>query len=122
MRLSQWVEDNNSLVDDQNDLLKGRITIDQISSLTCLLDVWKKTMKLKLLRIIDFNKAYDAINRTLVWAKPTSLGDDVNMCTAIISFYTGGRFSIQVNSFNKDWFTVAMYLKSFDFDVNSVGG
>lgn len=93
---------------------KVRITIDQISSLTCLLDVCKKTMKL--------NKAYDAINRTLVWAKLTSLGDDVNMCTAIILFYTGGRCSIQVNSLNKDWFTVAMYLKAFDFDVNSVGG
>jgi hypothetical protein len=33
-RLSQWIDDNNGLVEEQNGFRKGRSTVDQIASLT----------------------------------------------------------------------------------------
>ncbi|CAG2189561.1 unnamed protein product [Mytilus edulis] len=93
LRLSQWVEDNKSLVDDQNGFRKGRSTINQISSLASLVDVRKKLRKSTFCAFIDFKKAYDTINRTL----PTSFErpshvfkcGDMNIATSSEYAYLG---------------------------------
>jgi phage tail protein X len=38
-RLSQWIGDNNGLADEQNGFRKGRSTVDQIASLSNIIDV-----------------------------------------------------------------------------------
>ena len=44
-RLRQWIYDNNGLADEQNGFRKGRNTVDQIASLTKIIDVRKKVCK-----------------------------------------------------------------------------
>ena len=44
-RLRQWIYDNNGLADEENGFRKGRNTVDQIASLTKIIDVRKKVCK-----------------------------------------------------------------------------
>jgi len=110
-RLSQWIDDNNGLADEQNGFRKGRSTVDQIASLTNIIDVREKLRKSTFCGFIDFKKAYDTIDRNLLWGKLTSLGIDTKMCLAIKSLYNGVKCSVRINSFNTDWFSVNCGLK-----------
>jgi len=38
--LAQWIDDNNLLADEQNGFRKGRSTIDQLSTLTNIIDLF----------------------------------------------------------------------------------
>ena len=89
--MSQWIDDNNGLADEQNGFRKGRSTIDQIASLTNIIDVRKKLRKSTFCAFIDFKKAYDTIDRNLLWGKLTSLGVDkkcvllLNLCIMVLN-------------------------------------
>ena len=78
-RLSQWIDNNNGLADEQNGLRMGRSSVDQIASLTNIIDVRKKLRKSIFCAFIDFKKAYDTIDRNSLWGKLTSLGVDTKM-------------------------------------------
>ena len=41
-RLTQWVDDNDLLADEQNGFRKERSTVDQLSSLTNIIEVRKR--------------------------------------------------------------------------------
>ena len=62
-RLSQWIDDNNGMGDEQNGVRMGRSSVDQIASLTNIIDVRKKLRISTFCAFIDFKKAYDAIDR-----------------------------------------------------------
>jgi hypothetical protein len=74
MRLNDWVEKNNVLVDEQNSFRKKRSTIDQISALVDIVDTRKKCKLTTFTAFIDFRKAYDCINRNILWSKLISVG------------------------------------------------
>ena len=141
--MSQWIDDNNGLAGEQHGFRKGRSTVDQIASLTNIIDVRKTLRKSAFCAFIDFKKAYDTIDRNLLWRKLTSLGVDTEMCLAIKSLYNGVACSVRLNSFNTDCFSVncglkqgfplslllfnifinelTVYLKSFDLGID-IGG
>lgn len=73
-RLVQWIDDNNILVDEQNGFRQNRSTIDQLSSLTNIIEVRKKLRKSTFCAFIDFKKAYDTINRNILWSKLNVMG------------------------------------------------
>ena len=68
-RLTQWVDDNDLLADEQNGFRKQRSTVDQLSTLTNIIDVRKRLKKSTFCAFIDFKKAYDTINRDVLWKK-----------------------------------------------------
>jgi hypothetical protein len=109
--LSQWIDDNYGLADEQNGFRKWRSTVDQIASLTNIIDVLKNLRRPTFCAFIDNKKTYDTIDRHLLWGKLTSLGVDTKMCLAIKSLYNGVTCSVRLNSFNTDWFSVNCGLK-----------
>ena len=68
-RLTKWVETNNILSDTQNGFRPQRSTIDQLSTLTNIVDARKKSKKDTFVAYVDFSKAYDRINRHKLWSK-----------------------------------------------------
>ncbi|VDH92265.1 Hypothetical predicted protein [Mytilus galloprovincialis] len=68
-KLVKWENEKDILHDSQNGFRKWRSTIDHIKSLTSII----KTKKLKRLStfmaFIDFRKAYDGINRAMLFQK-----------------------------------------------------
>ena len=55
-RLSQWIDNNNGLDDEQNGFRMGRRSVDQIASLTNIIDVRKKLRISTFCAFIDFKK------------------------------------------------------------------
>ena len=60
---------------------------------------------------IDFKKAYDAIDRTLLFTKLNKLGIKGCMFDALSSLYDGVRCCVRVNGLKINWFTVNCGLK-----------
>ena len=110
-RLTQWVDDNNKLAEEQNGFRQQRSTIDQLSTLTNVIDVRKKLRKSTYCAFIDFKKAYDTINRDILWSKLSKIGVAENFCTAIKSIYRNVLCSVRINGHFTDWFDVNSGLK-----------
>ena len=73
-RLTSWAEQNNKVVDEQNGFRKGRSTTDHILSLTSIIDTRKKIKKSTFCAFIDFKKAYDTIDRAVLWKRLSDIG------------------------------------------------
>ena len=110
-RLTKWAEDNNIIADEQNGFRAGRSTIDHISSLTNILETRKLKRKQTFVAFIDFKKAYDSINRNLLWSKLEDLGIAGNILNVIKVIYKDVQYCIRLNGLHTDWFSVGTGLK-----------
>ncbi|CAG2196716.1 unnamed protein product [Mytilus edulis] len=73
-RLTVKLDELNFLHDEQNGFRKGRNTIDHISTLTTVIETRKLRKLSTFVAFIDFKKAYDWINRDLLFGKLENLG------------------------------------------------
>ena len=60
---------------------------------------------------IDFRKAYDSINRELLWAKLDSTGIYGKLLDAIKSLYVSVASCVRLNNLTTDWFDVTCGLR-----------
>ena len=110
-RLSSWSEQHGKLTDVQNGFRKGRSTTDHILSLTNIIDTRKRLRKPTFCAFIDFRKAYDTINRNILWKRLSNIGISGKMFSAIKSLYLSVRSCVRVNSYKTDWFDVQCGLR-----------
>jgi hypothetical protein len=110
-RLSSWAEDNNKLHDEQNGFRRKRSTLDHISSLSSIVETRIKHKLSTFTAFIDFKKAYDFINRDMLWMRLQESGISGKMHRAISSLYSFVSSSVRVNSLNTDWFEVRTGLR-----------
>ena len=61
--------------------------LDHLSSLTTIVETRIKKRQDTFAAFIDFSKAYDRINRTLLWHKLLLMGVSNKMLTALKSLY-----------------------------------
>jgi hypothetical protein len=106
-----WAEDNHILTDLQNGFRKGRSTIDHLSTLTSIIETRKKSRKSTFCAFIDLKKAYDCVDRTLLWKTLETMGVNGRMKTAVKSLYDHVQCCVRVNGFDTDWFDVKGGLK-----------
>ena len=110
-RLSQWVENNNKLTDSQNGFRKTRSTIDQLSTLTNIIETRKLQKKQTFVCFVDFRKAYDTINRNILWQKLNKIGINGKFFNSLKSSYEHVNCSVRINGHYTDWFDVSSGLK-----------
>ena len=61
---------------------------------------------------IDFSKAYDRIDRTLLWHKLSNIRIDGKMFNALKSlYYSNVKCTVRLNGVHSDWFKVQTGLK-----------
>ena len=97
IRLTKWVETNNIISDTQNGFRPQRSTIDQLSTLTNIVDARKKSKKNTFVAYVDFSKAYDRINRHKLTGK---------FINALKSLYASVKCAVRVNDYTSEWFDV----------------
>ena len=73
-RLTTWTEDNNILSDAQNGFRKKRSTIDHIFTLNALIEKYLGKQSKFFVAFIDFQKAFDTINQTVLWQILSRIG------------------------------------------------
>ena len=106
------LELNDRLADEQNGFRRGRCTGDHITSLSMIV---KSRIKLKrdtFASFIDFSKAYDRIDRSLLWHKLSQIGIDGKMLIrSLKSLYENVKCTVRLNGFHSEWFDVNTGLK-----------
>ena len=68
-RLTQLAEQNDILAEEQNGFRPNRSCTDHLITLTIIINTRKITRKSTFIGFVDFSKAYDKINRNLLWHK-----------------------------------------------------
>ena len=110
-RFIKWESELEILSDTQNRFRKGRSTVDHIVTLTSIIETRKLKRQLTFRAFIDFKKAYDAIDRTLLFTKLNHLGITGHMYNVLTSLYDGVQCCVRVNGLKTNWFTVNCGLK-----------
>ena len=97
IRLAEVVEANRLLGEFQNGFRKGRRGADNIFILDTIL--WKASAQWKkvFLAFIDLSKAYDSVDRTILWAQMEKLGFGGKFLQSLKSMYTGDSITTVVN-------------------------
>ena len=73
-RIQKFLDDNSILVDEQNGFRASRSCIDHIFSLVTVLRNRKSQGKSTFISFIDFKKAFDSVDRTLLLFKLSKIG------------------------------------------------
>ena len=110
-RLSKWENSNNILLDNQNGFRKNRSTVDHVMTITSIIETRKLNKKNTFAAFIDFRKAYDNINRNLLFEKMRHLGINGSMYKALIAIYDNVRCSVRLNGIYTEWFEVRCGIK-----------
>ena len=110
-RLTEKLDNINFIHDEQNGFRKGRSTIDHLSTLTNIIETRKLRKLSTFVSFIDFKKAYDWINRDLLFCKLKSIGISSKMLQAIFSLYNNVQSCVRINGNLTDWFDVKCGLK-----------
>ena len=110
-RLSEWVEDNNMLPEEQNGFRKNRSCIDHLGSLTSIIETRKEINGNTFVAFIDFKKAYDHVDRNLLWEKMSQLGVGNKVLSALKGIYENVNCCVKVNGFLTNCFEVSTGLK-----------
>ena len=110
-RLTKWVEHNDVLCDEQAGFRSGRCTTDHLGNVCYLVETRMKKRLQTFSTFVDFSKAYDRVNRSLLWEKLHSLGIRGPMLRALKSLYRSVRCSVRVNGIESEWFNVTTGLR-----------
>jgi hypothetical protein len=86
-------------------------TIDHLFSLTSIIETRKLPKLSTFAPFVDFKKAYDSVNRALLFNKLEQLGISYKMIRALRSLYNNGQSCIKLNGNLTDWLSVNTGLK-----------
>ena len=75
-RLFNYLESLGLLCEEQTGFRKGYGTVDYIFNLKCLIDLYLFRRKKLYCAFVDFRKAFDSVNRILLWQKLLRNGID----------------------------------------------
>ncbi|CAG2239279.1 unnamed protein product [Mytilus edulis] len=110
-RLTVKLDELNFIHDEQNGFRSNRSTIDHLSTITSIIETRKMCKMSTFAAFIDFKKAYDTVNRFLLFCKLESIGISSKMLNALKSLYHKVQSCVKVNGKITQWFDVQCGLK-----------
>ena len=110
-RLSKWAETNSKLVDPQNGFRKGRSCGDHLSTLSEIVNTRKQKGLSTFVSFVDFSKAFDRVDRNLLWLKLERMGVNGKFMCALKSIYRNVQCCVRINGVMSQWFPVKTGLK-----------
>ena len=96
-RLQKFLENNNILAEEQNGFRASRSCIDHILVLCSVLRNRKALGLSTFLSYIDFQKAFDSVDRNLLFFKLSQIGISGKLYNAISAMYSNPRSKILLN-------------------------
>lgn len=111
-RLCEYLEHHNLLAEEQNGFRKGRSCQDHLFSLYSIVQNRKLMGQDTHTVFIDFRKAFDSINRDLLWKKlEFQFGLSGKFLRLIRALYEEVVCSVKINDHNTEWFSIESGVK-----------
>ena len=103
-RLLKWGAANDVLTDAQFGFRPGFGTIDAIFALEALICSTLSKGKRLYCCFVDYKRAFDTVDRTLLWTKLSYLGIRGKLLNVLRSFYNGTKTTIRIGNEYTDFF------------------
>ena len=113
-RLQNFLENNKILAEEQNGFRASRSCIDHILVLCSVLRNRKALGLSTFLSYIDFQKAFDSVDRNLLFFKLSQIGISGKFYNAISAMYSNPRSKILLNEYETDFFDCPIGVKQGD--------
>ncbi len=113
-RISQYLESNNMLANEQNGFRAERSCLDHIFSLQDVCNIRNKLRQSTFLTFIDFSKAFDFINHELLYHKLLNLNINGKIYNSIRNIYARPQSCVQLNGILTEWFPVSSGVRQGD--------
>ena len=110
-RITWWSDINNIIADEQNGFREGRSCLDHLSSITQIIETRKHLKQATYVSFMDFSKAFDRVNRNILWSKLNSYGLNGKILKVLQSLYSNVKCCIRINNRNTDLFEVSTGVK-----------
>ena len=111
-RLSAYCEARNLLPEEQCGFRPHRSTTDMMFTVRRLQELGRKARLPLFLRFVDLQKAYDSVDRTLLWQVLACFGVQSQMIEVIRQFHDGMRVCLRNDDSRcSEWFEVAQGLR-----------
>ena len=103
-RLTSYLESNEILADEQNGFRKQRSCEDHLFTMSSIVRNRLKENKSTFSAFIDFSKAFDSINRELLYFKLLANNINGKLYRAIKAMYSNTVSAIRLGNLTTDWF------------------
>ena len=113
-RLTSYLEDHDILVDEQNGFRRSRSCEDHVFVLSSIIDIRKHEGKSTFTAFIDMSKAFDCINRNMLYFKLLKNKINGNFYKAITALYKETESCVQINNFTTTWFRTLQGVRQGD--------
>ena len=110
-RLSFWLEQNDILAEEQNGFRKNRSCLDHLYVLQSIIKNRKLKKKDTFVCFIDAKRAFDNVNRDMLWHKLMSIGISGIFLKAIQSLYDATKSAVKLGHYLTDTFPVNFGVK-----------
>ncbi|CAB1118861.1 unnamed protein product [Ectocarpus sp. CCAP 1310/34] len=106
-RLSAFCEANNILPEEQCGFLPGRSTVDMLFVVRRLQELGRRKKIPLYMCFVDLNKAYDSVDREMLWKVLARAGIPAKLIEVIRQFHDGMRARVRMDDGElSDWFFV----------------
>ena len=103
-RLQSFLETNKILAEEQNGFRASRSCVDHLLVLCSILRNRKSLGLSTFLSFIDFQKAFDSVDRTLLFFKLSKIGVSGKFYNAIAAMYSNPKAKVLLNEYETDFF------------------
>ena len=110
-RLTNFLEKECIIKEEQNGFRKKRSCLDHLYSLYSIIENRKLCRKDTFVCFIDARKAFDRVNRILLWYKLRSIGVHGNLYNSIKALYQDTKCTVNVNGKHTELFDVESGVK-----------
>ena len=113
-RLTKIVDSNNVLCEEQNGFRKMRSCIEHIYTLSTIIKMKRKINKSVFVCFIDFSKAFDSVNRDLLWFCLLNYGIDGKFLQILKAMYKNVELCIKLHDHLTNWFGSSVGVRQGD--------
>ena len=103
-RLTVFIDSNQIMSEAQAGFRKGYSTTDQIFTLKCIVELFLCQGRRLFCTFVDYSKAFDSINRAILWKKLISCGISGKVLRVIMNMYKSIKSCVMANGMQSEFF------------------
>ena len=112
-RLNSYLN-KNDLLEEQAGFRSGHICMDHVYLLTSIIDLTLTEGRRLYATFIDYEKAFDRVNRSILWSKLYNLGINGKVLRIVKNLYAKTKAQVRVNDELSDFFPCTVGVRQGD--------